>query len=37
MSIKSEVRTYRLTGITPMLGSNPREPEDSQRICSGKG
>ena len=36
MSIKSEVRTYRLTGITPMLGSNPANPKIHSEFVAAK-
>lgn len=36
MEIKSEIRKYRLTGITPMLGSNPANPKIYSEFVASK-
>ena len=36
MAITSEIRTYRLTGITPMLGSNPANPKIHSEFVASK-
>lgn len=36
MAINSEIRTYRLTGITPMLGSNPANPKIHSEFVASK-
>ena len=36
MEIKNEVRTYRLTGITNLLGSNPANPKIHSEFVAAK-
>ena len=36
MIIKQETRTYRLTGITELLGSNPANPEIHSKYVAAK-